>query len=227
MRIVRFARCLAALATGGLAVALLGAQNSAAIPKVVQDASVKVQSSIGRFAQTHSFTDLQAAIDSLYGTIQPRALTPANFVETRRTLARSWASILKDIEASYDPTYDPNDRRNVPFLCVPPPDIEGAASCMAPDKISDPNVRAQYVKEINENNLKRKRLEHYLGVKRLDDEAMSALDMSLKLFNDIAPANIGPDAAALDSIFRSAGISAHRLNKIHQMIYARNPSQKT
>ena len=91
---------------------------------------------------------------------------------------------------------------------------------MAPDKISDPKIRAQYVAEIEENNRKKQRLEYYLRVKHLDDEAMSTLDMSLKLFNDIAPSDVGPDGTALESIFRSASISARRLNQLHDMIYA-------
>ena len=89
MHLVNLFQFRTAVATIALSIGLIGAQSDAAIPKIVQDASVKVQSSVAHFQQSHSLADLQTAINTMYGTIQQHTLTPANFVETRRTLARS------------------------------------------------------------------------------------------------------------------------------------------
>ncbi|HEY9181493.1 MAG TPA: hypothetical protein VIO32_12305, partial [Candidatus Baltobacteraceae bacterium] len=144
-----------------------------------------------------------------------------NFIQTRRMLVQSYASIIKQIGALYDRSYNPNDPRNVPLLCVPPPQVLGIRPCMSPDKIGDPALRSQYQKSIEENELRKQRGSYYIQVKMLDDDALSGLEASLRLFNEIAPDHIGPDSTALDAIFRAEGISGERLSRIHAMMFER------
>ena len=98
---------------------------------------------------------------------------------------------------------------------------------MSPDKISDGALRSRYEKSIYENEVRKKRGSQYIEVKMLDDDAMSGLEAALRLFNEIAPDHIGPDATALESIFRAAGISGQRLRRIRAMIYEHAMQSKT
>lgn len=220
-RSVRVVRLGAAVATAALAATLLGAQYDTSVPQVDQNASATVRSDVERFSTSHSIADLRAAVRALDGTIRPKTLTPANFIQTRRLLAESYALILKQIDGLYDPSYNPHDPHNVPFLCAPPPRMRGATPCISPDKISDAALRAQYQRDIDANELRKQRWSHYIQVKLLDDDAMSGLEVSLRFFNEIAPDHIGPDSAALEAIFRAQGISGERLTRIQAMMSER------
>jgi hypothetical protein len=162
--------------------------------------------------------DLGAAVDALDGTVQPDAWTASNFVEARRSLARSYATVLKAIEDAYDPTYNPNDTRNLPGLCVPPPRVAGAQPCMDPKQVADPAARAKYEQAIADNERKKERLAYYMQVKLVDEHAMSDLSATLRVLSKIAPSGIGSDSQALLRIFSAAGITAHRLTGIKGMI---------
>lgn len=199
------------------AIALLGSNSGLTIPPLVQQADVKVRSAVTQYRQSHSLNDLAAAVNALDGTIQPRTLNHANFVDARRTLAQSYATVIRAIQDAYDPTYNPNDPRNVVFDCVPPPRVE-YMKCNDPNQIADPAQRAQYEKAIEENNRNKERLAYYLQVLRLDEHAMSNLSATLRLLSRLTPSGVGTDSQALYSIFQSAGIKSERLNKIRAMI---------
>lgn len=161
-------------------------------------------SALGRYASTHALSDLQSAILGLSGTIDPYSLTPQNFNATRRTLVQSWAPVIKAVESAYEPGYDPNDPKNVPSFCAPPP-------------VPDQTVCTRAM--VEQNSAKRLRANHYATVSHLDDLAMGLFEVSVRTLNEIAPAGEGADFSALDGILRNGGISEGRMSKLEAMLY--------
>jgi hypothetical protein len=58
------------------------------------------------YSRSRSIDDLRAAVYEM--------VAAGNFVAQRRTVIRGWAQVFKAIEDSYDPTFDPADRKNRP-----------------------------------------------------------------------------------------------------------------
>jgi hypothetical protein len=199
---------------------------NAAATAAQTDAQIVVAlQALQRYDSSGSLSDLASAVSTMDGTVNLDALTPQNFVARRRALVQAWAQILRSIEQSYDPTYNPNDPSNIPQLCVvPPPDTNGnrLPGCADPNKIQDPAVRAKYLAAIEANKQVTVRWNHYWGLVKLDLRAMRALQMSLQLLQLVAPEGVGSDFSALDAIVQQAGISQARRAKIDGFIYG-NP----
>ena len=66
------------------------------------------------YSRSHSIGDLRAAVYEMVAAGNLHALKPDTFVVQRRTVVRGWAQVLKAIEDSYDPTFDPADPKNRP-----------------------------------------------------------------------------------------------------------------
>ncbi|MGB6986046.1 MAG: hypothetical protein WBD74_08770 [Candidatus Aquilonibacter sp.] len=190
------------------------------------DAQIAVAlQALQRYDSSGSLSDLTSAVSTMDGTVNLDALTPQNFVTRRRALVQAWAQILKSIEQSYDPTYNPNDPSNIPQPCVtPPPDANGARlpGCSNPNAIQDPSARAKYLAAIEANKQVTQRWNHYWGLVKLDLRAMRVLQMSLQLLQSVAPDSEGADFSALDAIVQQAGISHARRAKIDGFFY-QNP----
>jgi hypothetical protein len=157
------------------------------------------------------------------GTIDIDTLTPGNFIATRRTFVRGWAEVLKAIEQSYDPTFDPHNPDDIPVNCVTPP-LEASGRqlpCTDPKYIVDPKARAAYVDAIAKNDEKNARAMHYTKVLLLDQQAMSSLSLTLDLLRKIAPDGASADFVQLDSILQQVGLSDARRTEIDAMFYAR------
>jgi hypothetical protein len=170
------------------------------------------------YNSTHSFAALESAIETLSNSVDTDKVAPGDYVAFRRTIMQAWSNIMKAIEQSYDPTYDPNNPNDRPNLCVQPP---GGISCNAsPNEIQDPKVRAEYEAALNANALKEQRASHWQHVHLLDELAMSSLQADLQIF---ATARAPSDFAALDAIFRQAGIRSSRMAKIDTMLMAPAP----
>lgn len=185
-------------------VALLGVTSTAAVPMTTTSRITVSSGALSRYASTHALSDLQSAILGLSGTIDPYSLTPQNFNATRRTLVQSWAPVIKAVEDAYEPGYDPNDPKNVPSFCAPPP-------------VPDQTVCTQAM--VEQNNAKRLRANHYAAVNHLDELAMGLFEVSVRTLNEIAPTGEGADFNALDGILRSDGISNGRMSKLDAMLY--------
>lgn len=190
------------------------------------DAQIAVAlQALQRYDSSGSLSDLTSAVSTMDGTVNLDALTPQNFVARRRALVQAWAQILKSIEQSYDPTYNPNDPSNIPQPCVtPPPDANGARlpGCSNPNVIQDPSARAKYLAAIEANKQVTQRWNNYWGLVKLDLRAMRVLQMSLQLLQSVAPDGEGADFTALDAIVQQAGISQARRAKIDGFFY-QNP----
>jgi hypothetical protein len=190
------------------------------------DAQIAVAlQALQRYDSSGSLSDLTSAVSTMDGTVNLDALTPQNFVARRRALVQAWAQILKSIEQSYDPTYNPNDPSNIPQPCVtPPPDANGARlpGCSNPNAIQDPSARAKYLAAIEANKQVTQRWNNYWGLVKLDLRAMRVLQMSLQLLQSVAPDGEGADFTALDAIVQQAGISQARRAKIDGFFY-QNP----
>jgi hypothetical protein len=177
-----------------------------------------------RFKSSHSLEDLKSAVYTMFGATSLDALTPENFVTQRRSLVQAYADILKTIEQSYDPTFDPANRNDLPQNCIAPPREAGGhqlPSCADPNDLKDPVARATYAAALQANDLKNKRAIRYQQLKNIDDVAMSNLSATLDLLRSVAPDGTGPDFAALDAILRQVGLSDARRTKIDAMFYAR------
>lgn len=162
------------------------------------------------YARSHAFSDLRAAVNEMEAAVNLHALKPDTFVNQRRTLVRGWAQVLKAIERSYDPTYDPNDPNNRPISGLPDP-----------QGISDPKERAWAVAALAANPKKLERASYYHDLSIIDLRAQTLLKTSLDLFRKVEPDGTPPDFAALDGIVQRAGLSSARRTKIDAMFYAR------
>jgi len=158
------------------------------------------------FNSTHSLSTLRTAIGTMYSSINTQTIAPQDLVTIRRSRMQAWAKILQAIEQSYDPTYNPNDPRQMPVDCV---------ACTFPQGRPTADQQAAYEAAVQANNAKEARVQHYLQVQRLDDRAMASIHAELWLFE---MAGAPPDYAALDAIFRQAGLSAARVSKIDTML---------
>lgn len=165
----------------------------------------------------NSLSTLQSAIDAMESANYLHALTVENFVAQRRLVVEGWARIIKSIERSYDPAFDPNNARDVPKTCVIPPD--GQTCGADASSIKDPNARAAYVAELQRNTLNLKRAVYYQRLHAMDMGAMTILQVNLRVFNKIAPEGVGPDFVALDNILRQTGLSNARRSTIDAMFY--------
>ena len=200
-------------------VILLGFTSNATVPNATSTRIDLSSQALARFASSHSMSDLRSAVDALDGTIDIGNLTPENFISTRRAIVGAYARVLKAIEQSYDPTFNPSNPADLPEVCVKAP--EGLPSCTDPMDVKNAQARAAYVAAIQANALKANRAARYQQLYNLDQGAMVGLSMSLDLLRKVAPTNIGPDFAALDGILRQAGLSDARRAKIDAMFYAR------
>jgi hypothetical protein len=214
---------LGQLLLASLCLALTGA-TSTAIPGVTLERIHLSSDALTRYGSSRSLVDLRAAAEALDGTIVPDTLTPDNFIATRRALVQASINVLQAVERSYvNPGFNPSDPKNIPFLCVPPPNVRGAYPCMSPSAVEDPTLRAAYVTAISINNEKIKRMADYHKIAHLDDFATATLDATLKFLNSLAPEGIGPDFAVLDGMAREAGLSDAKRNHIDAMIYNGSP----
>jgi hypothetical protein len=208
-------------------IGLLAITPDAAVPSATAAHVNASSQDLARFRSSHLLNDLRAAVAALDGTVDIHTLTPNNFITTRRTLVQAWTNVLKVIEQAYDPTFNPEDPNNVPFLCPPVPPAggrimpEGTSSCMNPNDIKDARIRAAYVAAVKENDAKKSRLSYYLEILREDERAMSSLSATLDLLRKIAPEGVGRDFTALDGILQKAGLSQTRRTTIDAMIDGR------
>lgn len=172
----------------------------------VGDASRAAQA----FSRSHSFVDIRSAIDAMVSAGNLPGFKSGTFVAQRRTLVGGWAQVLKAIEQSYDPTYDPNDRNNWPVWGLPDPQY-----------IKDPQTRAAAVAALAANDQKVKRMSYYHDLHVLDALAQNTLKMELDQLRRMAPDGTDADFAALDAILQRAGLSSALRTKIDSLFYAR------
>jgi hypothetical protein len=173
---------------------------------------------LGRYASSHSVADLEAAVFAMGGTVDLDTLTPANFISRRRELVQAWATIIKAIEQSYDPSFNPKQRFSCP---IPPPPASGQLQpCSDPASISDPTARAQYETALANFKLQLAKARRYQQLVNIEGGAFSGLNMSLKLMSEVAPDGTSPDFAALDSILQQTGLATATRAKIDAMFYA-------
>jgi len=74
-----------------------------------------------RFKASHSYKDLEAAIVTMRSAFEGSTFASEDFSSLRRALVRNWMQILKVIQDSYDPTFDPANPNDMPFMCLIPP----------------------------------------------------------------------------------------------------------
>jgi hypothetical protein len=152
---------------------------------------------------------------------QVRTFTPRNFVEQRRELVWNWAQILKAIQDSYDPNFNPKDFRDLPAVCVVPPREANGRQLQCgedPNAIQDPAARAAYIGALRLNDAKNRRVGYWSQLSRLDDEAMGSLEVRLELLREVAPAGMPSDAATIDRVLQKAGLSDARRKEIDPFI---------
>jgi hypothetical protein len=162
------------------------------------------------FSRSHSLVDLRSAIDEMVSAGNLPGFKPDTFVAQRRTLVSGWARVLKAIEQSYDPTFDPNDRSNWPVWGLPDSKY-----------IGDSQLRGAAVAALAANDQKVKRMSSYHDVHVLDLLAQNTLKVELDQLRKVAPDGTDADSAALDAILQQAALSRALRTKIDAMFYAR------
>ena len=162
---------------------------------------------LSRYASSHSLDDLESAIDSMDATLSIESLTAFNFVARRRAILTGWIRILKTIEQSYHPAFNPN-------LLLGCPVSPGLTPCADPSGIPDPVARENYAAQLTEFNYYGAQWDQYSKVHRLDERAMTSLLVSIKFLREIEPNRTPPDYEALERIVQQAGLSGTRQAKI-------------
>jgi hypothetical protein len=203
-----------------LLVALAGNMSIAAAQTVDRtDARTAVAiQSLERYRSTRSLADLGDAIRILTSALDTTYMKSSEYVSERRAIVRAWSMVLVAIERAYDPTFNPEDPRNIPETCVSPPvEADGSVQrpCTDPSAITDPKARAAYIAAIKANDLKIQRMRTYRDVHNLDEAAMLSLRMNLASFKAVRAQS---DDAALEQILRQSGISEARRRKIEAML---------
>ncbi|HEY0396318.1 MAG TPA: hypothetical protein VGD01_17675 [Candidatus Elarobacter sp.] len=196
---------------GFLIAGSLTAEGATPMPDEVTAHANTSSRALQAFAHSRSFADLRLAVDEMEAAVNLHALKPETFVAQRRTLVRGWAQVLKAIEQSYDPAYDPNDRNNWPIRGLPDPQT-----------IPDPTERARVAAALAANSEKIRRASYYHDLSVIDLRAQTLLKTSLDLFRKVEPDGTPADFAALDGILQQAGLSSTRRTKIDAMFYARS-----
>jgi hypothetical protein len=188
-----------------------------AATSAIADARISAaQEALVRYKATHSLEDLRSVVSTMGGTVNIRELTPENLILERRNLVRAWAQILKAIEQSYDPTFDPNER----LACPEPPAAQGIQlpPCVSPAAVNNPAARAAYLAELNKYYGYVRRVSYYRQLRNVDDWAMLSLRMSLDLYRQVAPKGVSADFDALDTILQQAALGGARRSRIEQML---------
>jgi hypothetical protein len=198
--------CLISFVMGGSATTTAATPASDELATHVASSSRALQT----FTRSHSFADLSSAVDEMEAASNLHALRPDTFVAQRRTYVRGWAQVLKAIEQSYDPAYNPNDPNDRPISGLPDP-----------QSIPDPNRRATVAALVAANPQKLARASYYHDLLVIDMRAQALLRVTLDQFRKVEPDGTPPDYAALDGILQQAGLSAARRTKIDALFYAR------
>jgi hypothetical protein len=107
---------------------------------LVKDAGISVD------ARCDLVRHVQQEVDA-----QGKTLTGDALADLRREQAALWLDAWKRLEASIDKNWDPED---VPELNVMPPAEAGLPGGVAPEQVSDPQLRARYVAAIEANRQK-------------------------------------------------------------------------
>lgn len=173
---------------------------------------------LAEFRRSGALGDLETAIYAMQSSLDIDLFRFDTFVAQRRTFVNGWAQLLRALESSYDPTFDPKNR----LPCPPPPPYNGMLPWNCDPKLAagpqSPSVR---IKEIQDLQRFQARFQRYDSIQRLDAMAMTSLRMSLDLIRKIAPNGTPSDFSALDATLRSSGISDARRKTIDQWFYAR------
>jgi hypothetical protein len=201
-----FATCVSICLVLSLGASSRATPTSGAFETHIANSSAALQ----RFAASHSFADLRTAADEMGFAGDVNEFKPQTFIAQRRTLVRGWANVIRAIEQSYDPTYDPNDPANRLYWGLPDP-----------QSIQDPKVRASAVAALAANQRNIERSAYHRQVWVLDRQAQTGLHLTLDLLRKVEPDGTPSDFAALDGILQQAGISSARRAKIDAMFYAR------
>jgi len=171
-------------------------------PPTLDDANAHLAAAsraMQQFDASRAPADLRPAIDELTAASNTqvfRRLSAGAFVTQRRTLVAAWAEVLKRIQQSYDPAYDPHSRANWLVWGLP-----------VPEYVHDPQERAAVVAAIKANDEKAKRAGAWHDVMVVDVLAQAILRVVLSQLHKVAPDGAGDDFAALDAILRRAGLS--------------------
>jgi hypothetical protein len=187
-----------------------------AVPDEIAEHVAGSARALQMYARSHAFGDLTAAVDELEAGVNVHLLEPETFVAQRRTLVRGFTRVLKTIEQSYDPTYDPNDPKSRPKLGLS--EFEGSP---------DPKFRAWVAAEIAANPEKIRRASYYHDLMVIDMRAQTLLKVTLDLLRKVEPSGTPADFDALDGILQQAGLSAARRAKIDAMFYPRLSPQSS
>jgi len=183
---------------------LTATNNAAAIPARTLQYEQLALDDLALYKKSHSFQDkilyLKDARSHTQSSWTFRSLTPQNYIATRRLIVRMWARVLRAIEDTYDPTYDPNDPKQIVVR------YSGPVGCCGID-----------AKVIEENNRRIARWNQWGELRNLDSGAMVGLRMMLEAFNTWSPPGIGNDDKALEKIIRDAGITPKRQVEIDAM----------
>jgi hypothetical protein len=192
---------------------LTATNNAAAIPARTLQYEQLALDDLALYKKSRSFRDkilyLKDAVNHTQGSWIFHSLTPENYIPTRRLIVRMWAKVLRAIEDTYDPTYDPNDPKERGVIYSMP------VGCCGID-----------AKAIEENNRKIARTNQWAEIRNVDLGAMGGLRMMLEALNTWSPPGIGNDDKALGKIIRDAGITPKRQVEVDAMFYQTLPKSE-
>lgn len=114
-----------------------------------------------RVALSHSRMFLWEYQSDLVGALgyQRSSSSDIDWLRERREKAKLWLEAWRRLETEFDPSFDINDRKQLPTLRVSPPNETGLRAGTPPSAIKDPKLRAQYEVAIAENKRKSQRVD--------------------------------------------------------------------
>lgn len=131
----------------------------------LNDARVREQSErFARIALSHSSTflwELQSDLVEALG-YQRSSPTERGWLSDRHDKAELWLKAWQRLDKERDPSFNVNDRKNLPSLSVIPPYETNLPAGSPPSAIKDSHLRAKYEAAIAENKRKSKRVDQQL-----------------------------------------------------------------
>lgn len=130
-------------------------------------------------------------------------------VTFRREVLVQWLGLLRLLDESIDPDFDPDD---MPGLTVDPPrSADGVAHRpgVAPARIKDPDARARYEAAIEANQEKARYYAAQTDLRRLDERMTSRIEAFIKRAYTDSPEDQTELRTALDAVLGGSERATH------------------
>jgi hypothetical protein len=164
---------------------------------------------VQQYDKTKDLAQLQAAGEKLETIDLLGVPGSRQRADLRAHVMAAWAAILLRIDAAR-PAVNPDDPPVTRVFPRTPPGMRTYPPNIDPKQIADPQVRAEYEKDLEANRRKTQLTQRYWDVKALDTEVSQGARRFVRRFYTAAPA----DQGELREIMDKAGLSPERRKQL-------------